>query len=117
MTTAKATSSLWGVYDQHTREWVVPATLSYERDAWVRLLQVDSLHPWELCVRVEDEEKGQAGEVLTECPECTGAGDCDGCGRECLRCDGDGEVRWEDLTAYEQDLQRRRGIAPKDVAA
>jgi len=40
----------WGIWDQHTQEWVV-VDLETEQDATAALLTVESTHPWELVVR------------------------------------------------------------------
>lgn len=111
-----AEPSRWGVWDNHLREWVVTPDHAYERTAWAALLAVESLHPWELEVRAENDAPA-VGVVMAECPECMSTGECDGCGRECLRCDGSGEMPWDELTDYERDRLKRRGAVPVGAAA
>lgn len=99
----------WGVYDRHTGEWPVAPTLASEREAWGALLTVDSLHPWELTVdRATDES---AAETKVECPDCWTTGECDSCGRECTRCEGDGYVAWGELAEFERKRYERRTAA------
>lgn len=42
--------------------------------------------------------------VERDCPDCEGLGDCEGCGRECMRCDGEGTVEEEPSRANLRQL-------------
>ena len=97
----------WGVFDQHRREWVVPATLFYERDAWTALLAVESPWPWELAVR-EDKRPAEPSKYAV-CPECMGEGVCESCDRDCTRCDGAAEIPVGELADHERRRLIRRG--------
>lgn len=90
---AAALRGQWGVYDQHTRRWVVSGC-GDERAAWQALLRVDSLHPWELAVRHSGAED-PAAPPLVPCSLCDGEGDCPTCEQECPACGGTGEVEEE----------------------
>ncbi|SNR32789.1 hypothetical protein [Blastococcus mobilis] len=101
-----AAAPRWGVLDEHTGEWLA-SSLPDERAAWRALLEVDSPHPWELAVREQPAEESPA-DPRVECPDCWTTGECDGCGRECTRCDGDGWLPWSELAEHERRRHLRR---------
>lgn len=105
----------WGVWDNHLREWIVPAEHTYARDAWQALLIVDSLHPWELEVR-EDTTPAEP-EKFTTCPDCLGTGVCDSCARDCTRCDGSTEIPVEELADHERRRLVRLGYLDESTKA
>jgi hypothetical protein len=88
---AAAVLPRWGVLDQHTGEWLA-RDLPDERSAWRALLDVDSLHPWELAVREQDRDDVETGKRFERCTGCDGGGDCWHCGQTCPTCYGSGEI-------------------------
>lgn len=111
---AAATPSVtprWGVWDHHLREWVVPPTLADGRAAWHALIDTSSLHPWELEAREDTPEPNPRAANIVVCPECHGDTECYACGRECLRCDGAGEVHRAELAPHELKRTERREAA------
>lgn len=84
----------WGVVDQHTGEWLATGQPD-ERSAWRALLEVESLHPWELAVQEQPREDVETGQKMERCTECSGDGDCWHCGQTCPTCQGTGEIEAE----------------------
>lgn len=80
----------WSVWDRHLRTWLAVGYGS-EQEAWKRLLEIDSLHPWELTIQ----KVGQHGKPFVKCSKCDGDGECWNCEVTCPECDGTGEVEDE----------------------
>lgn len=88
----------WGVYCTDHQVWVATGPSGWnEREAYQAMCDLESTHPMRLEIRSYNQVGPTQDEDWTECPDCGGAGDCDCCGRECLRCDGAGEIERDDF--------------------